>query len=186
MSTKPFADLRRRMDASGTRARIYAETGGQGARLPNTVHPWIEDALKIGMNPHGMPLRCPGCDALVAYHFQGYAAKRCWRCRENYEIIWITNIIQLYRPANKIYGDEARAVHCPLCGAPLMEDLVGVYTITCFYCKWGGIIHRNAVSLIQSHHSLVEPKWKDTVWQPGKPASEQDLRANRPLGPPDP
>ena len=145
--------------------------------VPNTVEPWIRIALRLGMNRDGEPVRCPGCGALVAYFFQGLALKRCWRCRENYEIAWIGDAVQLFRPINKIYADEALAILCPMCGAPLMEDLVGVYTIVCFYCKWGGIIHRNATSLVQSFHTLAEPKWKNTVWQPGKPASEEALRS---------
>lgn len=144
-------------------------------QIPQTVEPWIRQAQRIGMK--GNDLRCPGCGALIAYYFQGWALKRCWRCRENYTLTIIRKIqMEVVAPLNRIYADESYGVGCPMCGAPLMEYLIGVYTIVCYYCKWGGIIHRNAVSLIQSSHILVEPKWKNTVWQPGKPASEEALR----------
>lgn len=153
-------------------------------KVPWTVDPWIDLALDADVRNDKIRLRCPsqGCKALIADFVRGVFVKRCWRCKGKHIVFRVPmedNLsIDMVEPMLcGLHDDQSYSVHCPNCSVPLGEYLLGVYRIdACYYCKWGGVIHRNAATLVQSSTMLYAPKYPKTVWQPGKPASEEGMR----------
>jgi len=131
---------------------------------------WVPEA-KTSSNNAPFRVRCPDCGALLADYLKGIYLRRCWRCKGKALIIALPEI-QNVSIISCIHDDQANIVDCPHCGAPLGEFLVGVYRGVCHYCKWGGIISREFVSLIQSFRTLQNPT-RDTVWRPGKPPTKR-------------